>query len=239
MQKQFLLLVSIVGGLSVATTAQQITAREFAEAHGWKGNASPQITLAPPHACTLSKQHSCVYYGGDINSNDPEENGFSNENAFSFGDSWTYNEINSPIAVKVSAGFTNNLQTFGVIDPETANWDFRIGVTNGDCGTSVGSGTNAAQLYATGRSAFGYTEYELLTTTPVTIPKGAVWFDVQPNCTNANNPHCLTGSYFLSDTNGLNAINGQFTVTAISGLGAINGCDALGIDDGMSAGLLK
>lgn len=235
--KKTLFAFSLMAAFSVLATGQEVTAR----AAGKANNRGGPITLSTPHACTLSKQHPCVYYAGDLDPNDPEENGYSNENTLFIGNSWTYNEIDSPVSAKISAAFTNNLQTFGVIDPKTANWDFRVGVTNGNCGSSVGSGTNAAQLHPTGRGAFGYTEYELLTTTPVTVPKGNVWFDVQPNCTNPNDPDCTNGGrYFLSDTDGLNAINGQFTVTAKNGLGPVGGgCFALGIDDGMSAGLLK
>ena len=234
--KKILFVASLVAALSLFAMGSDIhrTAKE-------SGNGAlrgREISLNTPHACTLSKQHPCVYYGGDLNSN-----GYSNENTLFIRDSWTYNEVKSPVTAKVSAAFTNNLQTFGVIDPQTANWDFRIGVTESSCGTSVGSGTNAARLTPTGRSSFGFTEYELLTATPVTVPKGNVWFDVQPNCTNPGDGDCSNGRYFLSDTDGLNSINGQFTQTAQNGIGPISGmsgtCFALGINDGMSAGVLK
>lgn len=234
--KKILFAATLIAAFSVLAMGQEMTARAAT-----RGNSrgSSQISLSAPYACTLSKQHPCVYYGGDLDSN-----GYSNENTLFIQNSWTYNEVSSPVTAKVSAAFTNNLQTYGVIDPKTANWDFRVGVTNGNCGTSVGSGTNPANLHPTGRSSFGYDEYELLTTTPITVPKGNVWFDVQPNCTNSSDPDCTNDPrYFLSDTNGVNAINGKFTVTGKSGIGPISRldgqCSALGIDDGMSAGLLK
>lgn len=217
---------------------QNLTARASAKG---ASRAGSQISLSAPHACSVSKRHPCVYYAGDLDANNP--NGFSNENTLLISDSWTYNEIKSPIAARVSAAFTNNLQTFDLIDPRTANWDFRVGVTNNGCGTSVGSGTNPALLTPTGRSAFGYTEYELLTTSPLSVPKGNVWFDVQPNCTNPSDGECSSGRYFLSDTNGLNSINGQFTQTSENGIGPISRiggtCSTLNSSDGMSAGLLK
>lgn len=237
--KKFFLTLSLVAAFSVLAMSQEMTARAAARGASRGG----PITLSAPHACTLSKQHPCVYYGGDIDPSDPEGGGFANENTLLVSNSWTYNEVNSPVTAKISAAFTNNLQTYGVIDPKTANWDFRVGVTNGNCGTSVGSGTNPANLHPTGRNVFGYDEYELLTTTPVTVPKGNVWFDVQPNCTNSSDPDCSSGQYFLDDTDGLNSINGQFTVTGKTGVGPVSTftgqCLALGIDDGMSAGLLK
>lgn len=232
--KKILFAVTLIAAFFVFASGQDLTARASAKGAGRGG----QISLSAPHACTLSKQHQCVYYAGDFDSN-----GYSNENTLLISDSWTYNEIKSPIAAKVSAAFTNNLQTFAVIDPKTANWDLRVGVTDNSCGTSIGSGTSAALLTPTGRNAFGYVEYELLTTTPVTVPKGDVWFDVQPNCTNAKDSDCSSGRYFLSNTAGLNAINGQFTQTSENGVGPISrmggGCSTLNSSDGMSAGVLK
>ena len=253
MLKRFWFLVSLLGALSLTATAQETTAREYARAHGIP-NRQSAITLGPPHACTLSKQHPCVYYGGDIDPNDPEENGLSNENTLFIGGSWTYNEVNVPGPLKIFAAFTNNLSTYGIIDPKTANWDFRIGVSEGNGGTDIGYGTSPAEFMATGRSAFGYAEYELLTRTPLSLPKGNVWFDVQPNCTNPNDPECNQDDprYFESDTDGLNGINSKFTVTSNDGMGPtyygllgdayfFSWCNDEGVacGDGMSAGLLK
>jgi hypothetical protein len=251
-------LITLIAALSVAATAQQLTAREYAKAHGIP-NRQSAITLGPPHACTLSKDHPCVYYGGDIDPNDPEETGLSNENDLAIGTpSWTYTEITVPVAsIRVSAAFTNNLQTYGIIDPQTANWDFRIGVHEYYGGISIGSGTSAALLTDTGRNYLGLEEYELLTRASVALPKGDLWFDVQPNCTNQSDPDCVnSGRYFESDTDGLNGINSKFTVTSNTGMGPTWYCEPNGLceppvwvswckdegaacGDGMSAGLLK
>jgi hypothetical protein len=246
------LLIALVSLCSVAASAQERTAREYAKAHGIP-NRQTAITLSPPHACMLSKQHPCVYYGGDISPNDPEENGLSNENTLYIPCSWTYTEVNVPVPLKISAAFTNNLQTFGMIDPQTANWDFRIGVSEGNGGTDIGNGTSPAQLTATGRNAFDLEEYELLTRIPLSLSKGNVWFDVQPNCMNENDPDCNSEPrYFESDTDGLNGINSKFTVTSNTGMGPtyydqlaegiwVSWCHDAGeaCGDGMSAGLLK
>jgi hypothetical protein len=125
MVTRLLALITRIATLSLAATAQQLTAREYARAHSIP-NRQSAITLSHPHARTISKQHPCVYYGGDIDPNDPEENGLSNENDLFIECSWTYTEVNVPIPFKVFAAFTNNLQTYGIIDPQTANWDFRV-----------------------------------------------------------------------------------------------------------------
>lgn len=121
------------------------------------------------------------------------------------------------------------------------------------------SGPSPALLTNTGRNAFDLEEYELLTKTPVTLPSGNVWFDVQPNCTNSNDPTCTSNPIgaFESDTDGLNGINSKFTVTSDNGMGPTYHClenifcgdapnwaswcyDAdVACGDGLSAGLLK
>jgi hypothetical protein len=256
MLKRFLFLLSIVGALSLTATAQELTAREYSRTQADKNrNASAAIILGPPHACTLSKQHPCVYYGGDIDPDDPEENGLDNENDLLIQYMWTYNEVNVPSPLKISAAFTNNLSTYGIIDPKTANWDFRVGVTEWDFGTSIAHGTTPAEFRATGRSAFGFAEYELLTRTTLSLPTGNVWFDVQPNCTNENDQDCSADPrYFESDTDGLNGINSKFTVTSNDGMGPTYFCanyvcgdmfgswcndEGVACGDGTSAGLLK
>lgn len=251
MLRKTLAALGMLASVSLAS-GQELTAREYAKAHGIP-NRSSAIALSPPHACTLSKQHPCVYYGGDIDPNDPEENGLSNENTLFIQCSWTYTEVNVPVPTKISAAFTNNLQTYGIVDPKTANWDFRVGVSEGNGGTDIGNGATPALLTTTGRSAFGYDEYELLTRISLSLPTGNVWFDVQPNCTNPNDPDCnAEPRYFESDTDGLNGINSKFTVTSNTGMGPTffnqleegnwdSWCNDQGVacGDGMSAGLLK
>ena len=263
-----IVLAGVLAVVSLAAYGQELTAREYAKARRIL-NRQTAVTLSTPHACTLSKQHPCIYYGGDIDPNDPEEDGFSNENTLFLEDDWTYNEVSVPVQLKISAAFTNNLQVYGIIDPRTANWEFRSGVSEGNGGILLASGTGPAQLTSTGRNAFGLEEYELLTKTPVTLPAGNVWFDVEPNCTNPNDPlcdipngvcpaffqgsHCYSGPaarYFESDTDGLNGINSKFTVTSNTGLGPVlfspfdgffqSWCNDMGIcGDGTSSGLLK
>ena len=175
---KLLVLATLIASISLVASGQELTAREYAKAHGVP-NRQTAVTLSTPHACTLSKQHPCIYYGGDIDPSDPQENGLSNENTVFIPDARTYNEVNVPVPLRISAAFTNNLQTFGIIDPQTANWDFRVGIHDEgggilSSGTSIGSGTASAQLTDTGRNAFGFEEYELLTRTPVTLPAGNV-----------------------------------------------------------------
>ena len=249
--KKILFAVTLIAAFSVFAMGAEIhkTAKESGNAR-LPGSA---ISLSSPHACTLEKSHPCVYYGGDIDPNDPEYNGLSNENDLFIANSFTYNEVAAPVAAKISAAFSNNLSTYGVIDPKTATWDFRTGVSEGNGGTDIKSGDTAAEFTATGRNEFGYNEYELLTGTSVSVPKGDVFYNVTPNCTNSSDPDCTSDPrYFESDTDGLNGINSKYTVTSNNGMGPVFESTFFGINwgswcndegvacgDGMSSGVLK
>ena len=250
--KKILLAVTVIAAFSAFAVAQNTTARASARGAAHRG----AISLSAPHACTLSKAHPCVYYGGDINLGDPSQNGGSNENDLFIANSNSYAEVNAPVAAHVSAAFSNNLSSFGILDPQTASYFFRSGVSEGNGGTLLCSGDNPAKITATGRNDFGFNEYEVVTTTPCAVTKGNVWFNVTPDCTNPNDPECGADSprYFESDTDGtLNAINGKFTVTSNTGFGDMfdseiffgaffqSWCNDQGAmcGEGFSAGVLK
>jgi hypothetical protein len=250
--KKILFAATLIAAFSVF--AMGATIHKTAKESGNAALRGGQISLSAPHACSVEKSHPCVYYGGDIDPNDPEENGLSNENDLFIANSWTYTEVDAPIGARLAGAFSNNLSTYGVIDPKTANWDFRTGVSEGNGGTDIKSGTGPAEFTATGRNAFGFNEYELLTATSVSVSAGDVFFGVQPNCTNANDEDCSNDPrYFESDTDGLNGINSKYTVTSNTGFGPVfesptffgvnwaSWCNDEGVacGDGMSAGVLQ
>jgi len=204
--------IVLVAALSVAAMGQEITARAAAKgkAHNWP------VTLAAPHACTVSPNHPCIYYGGDMNLRDSNQNGLSNENTLMVPKSYTYTEVVSP-GVHISASFSNNLAFFGVLDPQTATWQYRTGVSEGNGGTLIGSGDTPAQITDTHRNYLGFEEFEVLTKTPLQVPVGLVWFAVTPDCTNPGNSDCTDGRYYNSTTDGtMNAINGMHSVFSSS-----------------------
>lgn len=251
MLKRFLFLVVLIDAVSLATTAQELTAREYARAHVIP-NRQSAITLSPPHACTLSKQHPCVYYGGDPNSLDPELNGLSNENDILVPNSYTYTEVNVPVATSISASFSDNVTANDAFDPQTATWFYRTGVSEGNGGTLICSGNSPAMVSENDWLPIAAPQFEVLTTTPCKLPVGNVWFAVTPNCTNLNDDSCGWQRFFEWDTNGLNAINGKYTITANTGMGPTFNSQFFGVTfgswcnnegaacgDGMSAGVLK
>jgi len=153
---------------------------------------------------------ACVFYGGDLDLNDPNQNGLANEqdavvNGNPYGAATFQN-------FKWGGGtigglFTNNLST---LNPASGYWEIRSGVSEGNGGTLVMSGTATGGNFlqtATGRSDFGYTEYtDAVMFDPKTLDAGTYWFAVVP--VDPNN----AGRSFNSNANTL--LNGIGTQTS-------------------------
>src|ERR1700732_818962 len=93
-------------------------------------------------------------YNGDFNG----VNGFSNERNTTITQAAVYDDFNvtSP-AWNVTAVFSDNLANTVITG---ADWEIRTGLSNGNAGTLVASGTtNSPLVTPTGRSGFGFTEY--------------------------------------------------------------------------------
>jgi len=155
------------------------------------------FTVAANAADTL------YFYAGDFDPNNPNANGLANENdAIVGGNPYgaaTYENfvVGSPITV--NGLFTNNLSQN---TPTAGYWEIRSGVSEGNGGTLIASGTGAVTNTPTGRSGFGYTEYTNLVGDPlgVNLDAGTYWYAVVPVCTTCG------GRTFNSNTFGLNQV---------------------------------
>lgn len=231
---------------------QELTLRPSAKGSGTQSGS----TIMPPHACTLSKRHPCLYYGGDPNLDDPESTAVANENTLYVPHTYTYAEVNVPVDTSISASFSDIATAYPVFDPKVATWFYRTGVSEGNGGTLICSGDNPAMFTREYYGTVTVLDYEVLTTTPCRLPAGNVWFAVTPNCTNPNDVYCTKAydpAYWEWNTDGtLNAINYKFTVTSNNGMGPTldsqyfgytftSWCNAFGLvcGEGMSAGVLK
>ncbi len=97
-------------------------------------------------------------------------------------------------------GSRNNLSG---LNPATGYWEIRSGVSEGNGGTLIASGTAATSNQATGRSDFGFNEYTNFVGMSVSLGAGQYWMAVVPNDpSNANRS-------FNSDTDGLNSVGSQ------------------------------
>jgi hypothetical protein len=198
----------------------------------------------PPPLCD-----PCLFYTGDLNPADPNAAGLSDENTLVIiGGSSTYGAFEPTTSVTVT-GILVNIQASANFDPLTASYDIRTGVTEGDGGVSIASGTANTTVQATGRNFFGLNEYTVAITlsSPMLLSAGEYWFNVTPTCTNgASDGSCNNGRMFVSNTTQkANNISGQdqpaheaFLNSSFFGFTWANWCDAaLGLNTHQCAGV--
>jgi hypothetical protein len=148
----------------------------------------------------------CLFYGGDFDSSSSNANGLANENTLLVPDTTSYIPFNVPGGETwvVSGLFTNDLADgYDGIDPAQATWSISSGVSSGNAGTTIASGTASATFAATGRSGFGFNEYTVrvqLTAPGVYLTPGTYWLSVVPQCTNTGDSNCDIAQYFVSNT---------------------------------------
>jgi hypothetical protein len=167
-----------------------------------KSTRAPQ----PPASCS-----PCLFYGGDLNPTDPNADGFTDENTLLIaGGSQTYGAITIPAGANASVtGILFNVLATAAFDPFTANWDIRQGVSEGNGGSDVASGSGSVTVAATGRTAFGLYEYTVTATfSTVTLVPGEYWFNLEPQCLNTLDGSCSVFRQFASNTTQeTNAVN--------------------------------
>ena len=160
--------------------------------------AAQSSTSAPPHYC-----NPCLFYGGDIDPGNylSHPGGLANEMDLM----WGYNAVYAPFIVPqgtqwtVTGVFTNNTSTVNRVDPAQAYWEIREGVSQGNNGTLVASGTSAALYSPTGRSFAGFFEFTTLVKgINVPLQAGTYWLSVVPECTNTDDYNCNYAVYYES-----------------------------------------
>lgn len=185
---------------------------------------TPKGAAEQPSYCS-----PCLFYSGDLDPSAANAQGFANENTQpAVGlSATTYPAVHVPSGIKgwdVTGLVTNNQSNNGgVLDPMQATWSISKGVSSGNPGTTIASGTAAASVGPTGRSVFGFTEYWVGVSFPGVHlnPGGNYWISVVPQCTNANDSACTSAEFFLSNTSEqTNAYPGP--ITGHTGLGFFN-----------------
>ncbi len=151
----------------------------------------------------------CLFYGGDFDPNNPNANGLANENDLivggnPYGAATYQNFVVGGQGWNVTGLFTNNLS---YLTPSSSYWEIRSGVSEGNGGILVASGTASGSNFSqtpTGRGGFGYPEYtDLVSGLSVNLPAGVYWLAAVPEC-----PTCEARS-FNSNTFGLNSVGTQ------------------------------
>lgn len=154
---------------------------------------------APPPYCK-----PCLFYGGDFDPSGPSPNALQNQDAqtgyaalyVAFGvppnQTWT-----------VAGFFSNNFAFASVakLGPPEIEWSISTGVSQGNAGTVIASGTTKASLTPTGRSWNNMNEYTVLgrlsANQVFTLTSGHYWMTAVPVCNFAG--VCGGQHYFLSD----------------------------------------
>lgn len=212
--KTTLVAVALVITLSLSAAAAEQT-KVPASAANAGGTSSAIQTRKPPQSTPPASCSPCLFYGGDLNPTDANADGFSDENTLLVvGGSQTYGAVSIPSGPNASVtGILFNVLATAAFDPFTANWDIRQGVSEGNGGTDVASGSGAAIAVAqTGRVAFGIYEYTVTVTfSTVTLAPGEYWFNLQPQCLNTLDGSCTVFRQFFSNTTQeTNAVNGSW-----------------------------
>jgi hypothetical protein len=148
------------------------------------------IAQAPPGS---------LWYNGDFNG----VNALANERNTAISQAAVYDDFNVTAPVwDVNAVFSDDLLNTVVTG---ADWEIRAGLSNGNAGTLIASGTtNSPAVTPTGRSGFGFTEYMVEVTglnafLPM-LPSGQhYWLNVTP----VGNG---TGRSFNTTTSGANCV---------------------------------
>jgi hypothetical protein len=149
-----------------------------------------------------------LWYNGDLDG----RNGGANQDGGQLGAgeySHIYDNFTGPAGGhtwNVAGLFSDNLMAAGLNTAITsASWDIRTGVSEGNGGTDLFSGTTAATVVATGRSAFGLLEYQVTVSgLSVSLPalgSGFYFLNVSPIV-----PAGVNGQSFQSTTSGLNHV---------------------------------
>ena len=148
----------------------------------------------------------CLFYGGDLNPSDPNANGLANEMDLTVAQSAIYTPFVVPSGQtwNISGLFTDNLMNISAL---SANWEIRSGVSSGNGGTLLFSGSsNSPTVTDTGINDFGFEDFAVAVTglSGIQLTAGTYWLSVVPVCLDPNNSNCA-GRSFQADTDGTNA----------------------------------
>lgn len=231
LKKMVWLLGVTLGGIVCVSAAQDYSSAPpkasiqqygpFTNSNSKSGTGTTKSNGANSTSCG-NPEGNCLFYGGDFLYNPLYPpflpNGLANETDLLTTGSpygaavWVPFTVPAGKGWKVSALFTNNQATYGVLDqtPNTpasaAYYAVSSGVAAGTPGTMIAAGVAAATSTPTGRSAFGLNEYTIqVSGLDFELAPGNYWMVVVPICTNAGNPLCF-GRFFLSDVEYLNVL---------------------------------
>jgi hypothetical protein len=137
-----------------------------------------------------------LWYNGDFNF----VTGWANEENTNVSDAYIYDDfaVSAGEVWNIDSIWSNNLMNFTGVTQAT--WSIRTGVSEGNGGTVIASGTRAATQTATGKSGFGLNEYKIgVSGLNINLDPGTYWLSVAP-------VGFGFGRSFNDTTSGLNAV---------------------------------
>jgi hypothetical protein len=233
--KSLVSLIALIVTLTCTAMAQD-TARPALSLsnHGDAAANTEDFSWGPP-----PPRPNILFYGGDINTDDPNADAFANGNTLLVGNSPTYGALRVPKTghFMITGIFFSTIATGtgNIFDPPTATYDIRVDM-NPYGGTSVASGSGVQTAQPTGRMPFGYPEYltSVALTKPFTPTNGETyWVNESPQCTDSGNSNCENEQFFVDNTTQqTGAVNGKaqpkgesfFDCNYCSGLTFYNWC---------------
>jgi hypothetical protein len=153
------------------------------------------FALALTAAFAVNASAITLWYNGDLNS----VNGLANERNTLVAQAAVYDDFNvTGGGWHITSVFSDNLANATI---SGADWEIRTGISEGNGGTLVASGTTSSPVVTlTGRTAFNYLEYQVMVTgLNITLAPGHYWLNVTP-------VDGGTGRSFNSATSGANAV---------------------------------
>ena len=201
--KRTLFVIALVITLSLSAAAAKHKTPALSQHRAGNPAAELQDTKESPNPSVPALCNPCLFYGGDLNPSNANAAGMSDENTLLIlGGSSTYGEVNIPSGTTVTVkGALFNVQASAAFDPMTASYDIRTGVSEGNGGTSIASGTTKIKVAATANNFVGLQEYSIVVVfPPVTLTSGDYWVNVTPNCTDTLDGSCSVFRQFVSNT---------------------------------------
>jgi hypothetical protein len=238
--------IALVVALSLTASAANQKPATSQRRAGAPGEGQPYKDSPTPLVPALCQP--CLFYGGDLNPSALNAVGLSDENTLLIGSGGgsTYAAVNIPVTSTVF-GIVFNVQADAAFDPLTASYDIRTGVSEGNGGTSIASGSGTVVVQPTGRSFIGVTEYTVAVSfSPgIVLSPGEYWFNTTPQCLNTLDGSCSAFRQFVSNSLGANnyhgswqALHEMFFNSAFFGFTYANWCDSsLGLNSIQCAGL--
>ena len=195
--KKMIFVVALIAALATLAAAQNASIGESVVSRGKAPVMSSTFhSIQPPTAPSYCKP--CLWYSGDFDPNNPNANGLANEDDQLVADSHIYAAWKvKGSTTKAVGAFVNSLDTAGAGIDNPTPWDIRKGASDGNCGTSVKSGSAKSTDTPTGRQGFGINEYtHRVKFKAFHLKKGTYWQNVTPQC--FNNSVCGGARYFES-----------------------------------------